>query len=593
MVFQVTPLLGVNILIFCLLVSLLSYAGYRYLRHDRSPVLFAFVGYLSTLSLMELSVIFIKVVTVPELLRLGYNVSNAVSIPLGIYAGLWFILVYTENERWVNRWFVALAAVHVGGLTAVLTLAPEFMYDFVGLATRGPVSVLGITFEQWVVLERDLKLPFLVHQLSIYVSALLGAAILFRYLVRHRTDLQVGQTAALIVGMVTPSAVNTLLFLGLVPPSWTLSDFGFLVTSVAFAVAIFRYRLFRVVPVGRQRLMATLDDPVVMLDENRRVADTNEAARELVGISRGWRLMPVAEFFAAVPAVQERLGDGLDGETVTISATADDDAGDGDIVPEAVPASGPQHFEVQVSPIRSPTNDREGQLLIFRDVTGQVEYSRQLEQQNERLERFASVVSHDLRNPLMVAQSRLSLVRQNHSSEHFEPMARSLDRMGDMVEDILTIARAGGTVEPTDPVALDELARTAWSHTAMGESTLELDELEDTAVLADGDQLLHVFENLYRNAADHNDRPVTVRVGTFDTDDRDTIGLFVEDDGTGVPADEDADFFEHGYTTREEGTGLGLSIVAEVVESHGWDVRATDSATGGFRVEITGIDLPR
>ncbi|MFC6757733.1 MULTISPECIES: histidine kinase N-terminal 7TM domain-containing protein [Haloarcula] len=591
MVFQVTPLLGVNILIFCLLVSLLTYAVYRYLRHDRSPVLFAFVGYLSTLSLMELSVIFVKLTTVPELLKLGYNFSNAISIPLGIYSGLWFILVYTENEGWVNRWFVALAAVHVGGLTAVLTLAPEFMYDFVGLATRGPVSVLGITFEQWVILERDLKLPFLIHQLSIYASALLGAAILFRYLIRHRTDLQAGQTGALIVGMVTPAAVNTLLFLGIVPPSWTLSDFGFLVTSVAFAIAIFRYRLFRVVPVGRQRLMEALEDPVVMLDEDRRVVDTNEAVRGLVGISRGWRLMPVAEFFAAVPIVQNRLGDGLDGETVTIPAT--DDAHDGDTVPEPVPASGPQHFEVQVSPIRSPTADREGELLIFRDVTGQVEYSRQLEQQNERLERFASVVSHDLRNPLMVAQSRLALVRQRLSSEHFEPIARNLDRMGDIVEDILTIARAGGAVEPTDPVALAELARAAWGHTAMGESTLELDDLEETTVLADGDQLLHVFENLYRNAADHNDRPVTVRVGTFETDGRGTIGLFVEDDGAGVPAEADADLFEHGYTTREDGTGFGLSIVAEVVESHGWSVRATDSATGGFRIEITGIDPAR
>jgi signal transduction histidine kinase len=46
------------------------------------------------------------------------------------------------------------------------------------------------------------------------------------------------------------------------------------------------------------------------------------------------------------------------------------------------------------------------------------------------------------------------------------------------------------------------------------------------------------------------------------------------------------EIFETGYSTREEGTGFGLNIVERIVEAHGWEIRVTESESGGARFEI-------
>ena len=76
---------------------------------------------------------------------------------------------------------------------------------------------------------------------------------------------------------------------------------------------------------------------------------------------------------------------------------------------------------------------------------------------------------------------------------------------------------------------------------------------------------------------------VTVRVGR--TVDR--PGIWVADDGPGIPEGLQSDVFERGYTTAEDGTGYGLSIVSQIADAHGWEVAVTESDGGGARFEIT------
>jgi signal transduction histidine kinase len=78
---------------------------------------------------------------------------------------------------------------------------------------------------------------------------------------------------------------------------------------------------------------------------------------------------------------------------------------------------------------------------------------------------------------------------------------------------------------------------------------------------------------------------VTITIGELED------GFYVADDGDGIPEDERDDVFEAGYTTTDHGTGFGLSIVSDVVEAHGWEIHLTESAEGGARFEITGVDI--
>jgi PAS domain S-box-containing protein len=206
-----------------------------------------------------------------------------------------------------------------------------------------------------------------------------------------------------------------------------------------------------------------------------------------------------------------------------------------------------------------------------------------LRRENERLDQFASIVSHDLRNPLTVANGQLELARTERDSEHLDEVATSLERMGTIIEDVLAMARGGQAVEESelDPIDLADVARKCWVTVETADADLEV--TTDATVRADRDRLKRVLENLCRNAIEHGGRGVTVTIGGRDD------GFYVADDGTGIPPEDRDSVFEFGYTTTDDGTGFGLAIVKEIVAAHGWSIDVIESAGGGARFEIGGV----
>ncbi len=219
------------------------------------------------------------------------------------------------------------------------------------------------------------------------------------------------------------------------------------------------------------------------------------------------------------------------------------------------------------------------------DVTEQRERQQALQRQNERLDQFASVVSHDLRNPLGIAETYLDFARETGDPEDFETVESALDRMDDMIDELLTMAQAGTTVEDTEQIALPELVSEAWKTAGTDGATIENTVPNGTTIKGNRSLLRTVFENLFRNTVDHNETPLTVRVGI------DQTNLFVEDTGAGIPPDQRDEIFAHGFTTGDDTTGLGLSIVSDIINAHDWEITVTDEASGGARFEITGAEI--
>jgi len=229
------------------------------------------------------------------------------------------------------------------------------------------------------------------------------------------------------------------------------------------------------------------------------------------------------------------------------------------------------------------TEDGEVVRGAIQDITDQKEYERELERQNDRLEEFAEVVSHDLQNPLQVAASNLDLVREEYQSDRLDAIERALDRMSDLIDDLLALARQGQTVFEPEPVDLETSLRHCWHNIDTGDATLDVDVTAD--VLADPSRLQHLFTNLLANAVEHGGETVSVRVASLPD------GFAVEDDGDGIPEDERDWVFEYGHTTAEDGNGLGLAIVTRIVEAHGWEITVTESDAGGARFEIPGVEF--
>jgi signal transduction histidine kinase len=215
-----------------------------------------------------------------------------------------------------------------------------------------------------------------------------------------------------------------------------------------------------------------------------------------------------------------------------------------------------------------------------------VAQQRELERQNERLEEFASVVSHDLRNPLSVVDGRAQLAMQTGDTDQLETVLRNVERMDRLIDDLLTLAREGEEAAERRPINVGRVVEDAWKSVEAPAAELEVPE-RLPVVEVDPEQFQRVFENLFRNAVEHGGEDVTVTVSPL-TDDGETTGIAVADDGPGIPPDERDRVFERGYTTG--GNGLGLAIVDEIVGNHGGTVVARESATGGARFEIRDIE---
>jgi signal transduction histidine kinase len=231
-----------------------------------------------------------------------------------------------------------------------------------------------------------------------------------------------------------------------------------------------------------------------------------------------------------------------------------------------------------------------GGVLQARAIERAVEAERtrqrleEAERERTRLAEFARIVSHDLRNPLSVAQGNLVLLRDEFESPHLESLSAALARMDSITEDTLVLARAGLAVGETEPVCLSAVATTCWQTVSTAEARLRIEGRG--RIEADEGRLRHLLENLFRNAVTHGGPDVTVRVGIL----AERSGFYVEDDGPGIPESEHETVFETGYSTADSGTGFGLSIVETVAEAHGWEITVSEGAAGGARFEITGVE---
>jgi PAS domain S-box-containing protein len=208
-----------------------------------------------------------------------------------------------------------------------------------------------------------------------------------------------------------------------------------------------------------------------------------------------------------------------------------------------------------------------------------------LQRENERLDEFASIVSHDIRNPLNVAQLRLDLAMDDYESDDLEAVSNAVDRIESLTDDLLSLARMGEEVADVEPIPLKALASDCWHNVTTAEATLSVETR--ASVEADETRLQQLLENLFRNAVEHGGEDVTVTVGLLD----EQSGFYVADDGAGMADEVKEQAFESGYSTQEDGTGFGLAIVSRAAEAHDWEIAVTDSASGGARFEFSNVSV--
>ncbi|AUX10273.1 signal transduction histidine kinase with PAS domain [Halalkaliarchaeum desulfuricum] len=322
-----------------------------------------------------------------------------------------------------------------------------------------------------------------------------------------------------------------------------------------------------------ETIIQSISDAVYTLDDEGRIQFVNDSYVEMKGISREELVGTKIDQWVDEGVLErtkpefERIKKG-EQETAQIKYAFKRATG------ERIPV------ELRFAPLPTFGGDETGRVGVIRDVTERKQWERELERQNERLDAFARVVSHDLKNPLSVADGRLELAREECDSDHLAAVDGALDRMDELIADLLTLAKSGEQVSGMEPCDLGALVDSCWDNVDTKNATLQNEV--DATVRCDHSRVQQLLENLIKNAAEHGGEDVTITVGDLP----DTSGFYVEDDGPGIPKPERKKVFESGYSNANGGTGFGLAIVDEIVGAHGWTVHVTEGTEEGTRFEI-------
>jgi len=180
---------------------------------------------------------------------------------------------------------------------------------------------------------------------------------------------------------------------------------------------------------------------------------------------------------------------------------------------------------------------------------------QEIARERDRLEEFASLVSHDLRSPLNVATGNLDLIRERFREQHedlaeIDTVARSLDRMEALVEDMLTLARQGSAIDETEAVSLATLAeelgqRRHRCRRPRCRRRPPAPRRPESAAAGSGEPVRQRGSLTPANRSTSRSAPA------------DGDGFYVEDDGPGISGDRRDGVFNAGVSTDPEGTGFG------------------------------------
>jgi signal transduction histidine kinase len=284
------------------------------------------------------------------------------------------------------------------------------------------------------------------------------------------------------------------------------------------------------------------------------------------------RLALIGIGVVAVGLVLAWLLAGTVSRRVTRLATAAGRVGAGDLT-TSVPEEGPRELRALAATFNRMTGALSASLAAQRD--------------------FVANASHQLRTPLTGLRLRLEAIRGEGgaAAEQAAKAELELDRLGELVDDLLALERASAGHRRGTSVDLAAIARAAgerWSAAATdGGTRFRVDMNGDAFAFADPTDVVNVVDNLVENALRYCPPGTEVSVTTDVTDGYSV--LTVSDTGPGIPVADREHIFERFYRGSNgrqlhAGTGLGLAIVAEIVTRWGGRVRLLDGP--GTRIEV-------
>jgi PAS domain S-box-containing protein len=354
----------------------------------------------------------------------------------------------------------------------------------------------------------------------------------------------------------------------------------------------------------QRAILDSLQDGVVVYDEDERIVFFNPAAEEILGVPRD-------ELESGVRTWEPLRADGTpmaEGERpVAITRSTGESCWDVDVGLRR-PEGGVRWTTVSTRALHehAAANGKFAVVVAFTDITERREAVEALERSNSELAEFAYVASHDLSEPLRMVSSYLQLLRRRYHGQIDEDADEFIDfaveganRMRALIEDLLAYSRAGGRADPRPVdcglVMADVLSSLA---AAVADARAQVHVGTLPMVLGDRVSLAQLLQNLIANALKFRRGPGARVWVTSRHEESGMWQLSVADDGIGIDPRHRERVFKMFQRLHDreafEGTGIGLAICRKIVERHGGRIWVEGREGGGtvFRFTLPGIPAP-
>jgi two-component system phosphate regulon sensor histidine kinase PhoR len=330
---------------------------------------------------------------------------------------------------------------------------------------------------------------------------------------------------------------------------------------------------------GDKAIFSAMRDGLLVVDRDCRITLLNRTFQELFDLRDNWSGAPLLETLRD-PAIERAISETLQtGEPVRREIAISD-----------------RQMQMSAVPMKNEVDGTNGALILFHDVS-------ELKRMDQMRSDFVANVSHELRTPLSILRGYIETlldvpkISRKESSRILEVMERHSERLGLLVEDLLSLAQleSGNSklqVRDVDSAKLFADVLRDWEKEfATRQLKLNVDLTEPAPrIRADEARLRGVLDNLLDNAVKYSREKDEIHLKGERRGDE--IALSVRDSGIGIAKEDLPRIFERFYRVDKArdrelgGTGLGLAIVKHIAQLHGGRVEAESELGKGTTIRV-------
>ena len=255
-----------------------------------------------------------------------------------------------------------------------------------------------------------------------------------------------------------------------------------------------------------------------------------------------------------------------------------------------------KHWLISGAPNYNLNGELIGSIGIHLDITQQKNLEIQkeqllskLEKQNQQLNEYAQIVSHDLKSPLRSIHSLITWIKEDNAKEfssgtfqYLNMIESKVEKMDHLIQGILTYSKVDAEDKIIEPIDLNDVINNCIKILHIPENTSVNIDNKLPIVKADKFRMQQLFQNLISNAVNYIDKSEGIVSVGYSEDDV-NYTFYIKDNGPGIAKENQEKIFKifQSFTQHESSTGIGLSIVKRIVDNYNGSIFIESELTKG------------